>query len=132
MLNEDLISPHEVEIAKLKKIISDFKKYDEERKKYYKESMIKLGELQSYIEELENNTIIPKLKDKIQNQAKELNSLQNKLYIYESIKNNKIKIENINNTYKYINALNLLDIRNKEVKNLRNTVKDLICKLNKK
>lgn len=132
MLNEDLISPHEIEIAKLKKIISDFKKYDEERKKYYKESMIRLGELQSYIEELENNTIIPKLKDKIQNQAKELNSLQNKLYIYESIKNNKIKIENINNTYKYINALNLLEIRNKEVKNLRNTVKDLICKLNKK
>lgn len=58
MLNEDLISPHEVEIAKLKKIISDFKKYDKERKNYYKESMIKLEELQSYVRYLEKGILL--------------------------------------------------------------------------
>ena len=54
MLNEELLTPQEKEIAKLKVTIQSFKKYDEERKKFYKDAMLELGQLRSYVQELED------------------------------------------------------------------------------
>ena len=62
ILNEDLWDPKDLEIAKLKRKIQKlkgsiiaFKKYDEERKQYYSEISQKIGELESYILELEHD-----------------------------------------------------------------------------
>lgn len=53
MLNESLLTPQEKEIANLKLAIYNFKKYDKERKEFYKNAMIELGQLQAYVQELE-------------------------------------------------------------------------------
>lgn len=55
MLNEKLFAdPKDAEIARLKMTIEKFKEYDKERKKYYADKMLRLGELESYIDELES------------------------------------------------------------------------------
>lgn len=54
MLNEGLFDDKDKKIAKLKKAIESFKKYDSDRKKYYAESLIELGQLKEYIAELED------------------------------------------------------------------------------
>lgn len=56
MLNEDLMSENQKETLKLKLTIEHFKKYDKERKEYYKQSMIELGQLRSFVEELESDS----------------------------------------------------------------------------
>lgn len=58
------------EILKLKLAIQHFKKYDNERKEYYKQAMIELGQLRSYVEELEaipSNKLIHEYKTKYLN-----------------------------------------------------------------
>ena len=50
MLNEHLFDDKkDIEIARLKKVIEDFKEYDEKRKRYYAEKMRRLGELESLL-----------------------------------------------------------------------------------
>lgn len=70
MLNKDLFDPKDLEIAKLKRAISDFKEYDKERKAYYSESMVRLGELESLVEELKESepVVVKNLKKKVENQ----------------------------------------------------------------
>ena len=51
MLNETLMDNPEVN--RLKFVISKFKEYDKERKAYYANALIELGQLKSYVEELE-------------------------------------------------------------------------------
>lgn len=65
MLNEDLINPKDIEIAKLKLTIEKFKRYDAERKQYYSNALQRLGELESYVQELTADTAISKLKKKV-------------------------------------------------------------------
>ena len=88
ILNEELLDPKEREIVKLnlkinrlKKTIKDFKEYDAERKKYYSELATKVGELESYIEELENGTALIKLRKKCEEQNKQLSILNAKKYL---------------------------------------------------
>lgn len=50
------MSESQKEVMKLKLAIEHFKKYDKERKEYYKQAMIELGQLRSYVEELESNS----------------------------------------------------------------------------
>ena len=53
MLNEHLFDDKkDIEIARLKKVIEDFKEYDEKRKRYYAEKMRRLGELESLLCEI--------------------------------------------------------------------------------
>ena len=53
MLNEQLFDDKkDIEIAQLKKVIEDFKEYDEKRKRYYAEKMRRLGELESLLCEI--------------------------------------------------------------------------------
>lgn len=128
MINKDLLNPKDVEIAKLKLVIENFKKYDAKRKKYYASSLQRLGELESYVEELETNSVIPKLKKKVEAQGKQLAYLNNVITV------NKYHLFNDDYTLQCTVTVNELKERNKvlskEVTNLRNTIKDLIYKLN--
>lgn len=58
------------EIAKLKFAIERFKEYDKERKDFYRDKLQRLGELESYIMELESGMLVNELKSKIENQKK--------------------------------------------------------------
>lgn len=130
MLNKSLIDPKDLEIAKLKLAIEKFKKYDSERKQYYSKSLQRLGELESYVQELESNSVIPSLKGKIEQQKKEL------AYLNRVITANKYHL--FNDDYVLVCAVTVNEALEKnkslykEVKNLRQTIKDLICQLNKK
>lgn len=145
MLNEDLLSDKEKETAYLKltikglkKTIADFKKYDAERKKFYKESMIELGQLKSAIQEIED-TSNPK--------EKTINSLQLKLKRYKDLYEhqkliNKAYLENSNpdivqlQFYKegYLklqeqisNKERHIEKLNKDIEVLRKSITSLIC-----
>lgn len=85
MLNEDLfLDQKDKEIARLKATIEQFKKYDKERKEYYSSKLIRLGQLESYVQEINNSIEDKNEKDKtilrlnqiIHNQRTELRSLQ--------------------------------------------------------
>ena len=85
MLNEDLfLDQKDREIARLKAIIEQFKRYDKERKEYYSSKLIRLGQLESYVQEINNSIEDKNEKDKtilrlnqiIHNQRTELRSLQ--------------------------------------------------------
>lgn len=90
MLNEELIPDLEkaklkLTIQQLQKTIQAFKEYDKERKKYYSDRLIELGELKSYIEELEDkDSTIPKLKRQVKAMRLANNRLREQLKKYES------------------------------------------------
>ena len=54
MLNEDLFEEKDKEILKLKALIEHFKKYDSNRKQYYADVLVELGQLRTYVSELED------------------------------------------------------------------------------
>lgn len=72
MLNEDLLSPKDKEIAKLKRTIDKFKKYDKERKEYYREALIELGELKEFVE---SDDITYAMSQKIKNYKKTITDM---------------------------------------------------------
>ncbi len=88
MLNEDLLSPKDVEINKLKIAIQRFKEYDKERKEYYKKSLQELGELKSYVQELEE-TGTPE--DKSKNQLKKQVAFYKDLYNHQVFINHTLQ-----------------------------------------
>ncbi len=54
MLNEKLFDdPKDAEITRLKMIIEKFKEYDKKRKEYYAKKMRRLGELETFLQEIE-------------------------------------------------------------------------------
>ena len=54
MLNEDLFEEKDKEILKLKALIERFKKYDSNRVQYYADVLVELGQLRTYVSELED------------------------------------------------------------------------------
>lgn len=110
------------EIAKLKFAIERFKEYDKERKDFYRDKLQRLGELESYIMELESGMLVNELKSKIENQKKEIQSL-NKIIKAYNIDCNKSE-EDVNN----IITMDSLKRQNKE---LRKRIKSLKIALNK-
>jgi uncharacterized coiled-coil protein SlyX len=77
VLNQDLFEdPKDVTIARLKTAINAFKKYDEKRKKYYQSLAIKVGELESYVEEMSDTQ---KINKHCVNQRVQLHNLQEKV-----------------------------------------------------
>lgn len=128
MLNKDLINPKDIEIAKLKLTIEKFKRYDAERKQYYSNALQRLGELESYVQELTADTVIPKLKKKVDEQGKQLR------YLNRVITANKYHLFNDDYTLTSAITVNELKERNKvlskEVTNLREAIKELVCRLN--
>ncbi len=82
MLNEDLMDAKDIEIFKLKKTIEEFKEYDEERKAYYRDLVLRVKELESLVEELksqitkyEQETKIGVLQKRLKNQRIALSRL---------------------------------------------------------
>lgn len=83
MLNKKLFDdPKDAEIARLKMAIEKFKEYDKERKEYYAKKMQRLGELESYVQELDTETEIGKLKSQIIDLKKQLGALSLKMQVY--------------------------------------------------
>lgn len=83
MLNEKLFDdPKDAEIARLKMTIEKFKEYDKERKKYYADKMQRLGELESYVQEIDTETEIGKLKSQIIDLKRQLGALSLKVQVY--------------------------------------------------
>lgn len=82
--------------------IEKFKAYDEERTAYYKKSIQKLGELESYVEELEDKikgleegTLVEKLVKKNAEQKKIITSLTKKLQATELTPEEIEKVEDV-------------------------------------
>lgn len=123
MLNKDLMDdPRDLTIAKLKQTIADFKEYDSKRKQYYASLEIEVGELKSYIQELESEKLRKKLKD----QQKQLALLSAKEFL------SKFTIEDIRiiETANKMNLQHQLNIKNKEIKELKLVRDRLLAKLN--
>lgn len=82
MLNKELFEdPKDAEIARLKMTIEKFKEYDKERKKYYADKMQRLGELESYVQEIDTETEIGKLKEEIMRLRKEVSRLSKEINV---------------------------------------------------
>ena len=83
MLNKKLFDdPKDAEIARLKMTIEKFKEYDKERKKYYADKMQRLGELESYVQEIDTETEVGKLKSQIIDLKRQLGALSLKVQVY--------------------------------------------------
>lgn len=79
MINQ-IIESKDKEIRKLNQIIEDFKKYDNKRKEYYKNAMIRLGELESILSEFKDgDDQVQYLLNKVQEQRRQLGILNTKL-----------------------------------------------------
>ena len=118
------------EIAKLKFTIERFKKYDEERKSFYRDKLQRLGELESYIIELESGMLVDELKSKIENQKKEIQSL-NKIIKAHNIDCSKSE-EDVYNTIRMDSLKRQNQELRKRIKNLKIALSKAINELNKK
>ena len=125
-------------ISLLKRKIDNFKEYDAKRKKHYSGLEQKIGELESYIDELENGLGIDSLNNKIQsleNKIKKQNliikELQAKVNIslFDDTKSFK-ELESIADNLKTFNSMKLAikDLR-KQRRDNGNTIRDLVYKL---
>ena len=129
MINKDLIGDRrDVEIARLKMMIEKFKKYDKNRTEFYAKKMQRLGELESYVIELEEKSETGKLNAKIKDLRSQLSAL-NKVIQY-----NKMIVPEKEQMDLYLNYNNLKN-RSKnlsdENKKLKDTISQLVTRLNK-
>lgn len=126
MLNKELIDPRDLEIAKLKRTIADFKEYDSKRKQYYASLEIEVGKLKAYIEELESEKCTEKLRKKLKDQQKQLALFSAKEFL------SKFTVEDIQaiETADKMNLQYQVNIKNKEIKELKIVRDRLLAKLN--
>lgn len=129
MLNKKLFdNPKDAEIARLKMAIEKFKEYDKKRKEYYADKMKRLGELESYVHELDTETEIGKLKDTIIKLRKEVSRLSKEIQVR--------RIEETRTDEELSNILSCHELRQRnklmseELVRLRKDKSDLIAKLN--
>lgn len=79
-MTKEIIESKDKEIRRLNQIIEDFKKYDNKRKEYYKNAMIRLGELESILSEFKDgDDQVQYLLNKVQEQRRQLGILNTKL-----------------------------------------------------
>ena len=125
LLNQDLVDLKDFKIGQLKAEIEAFKKYDEKRKAYYKDALIRLGELESLIDGVDPEE---KLRDKLKAQRNTINQLQ------LAIEAQKIEIpENMNLAKAIVEIHKLQKQLAKAIRELnlyRKTNSELIYKLN--
>lgn len=131
-MNPLLLDPVRVYVGKLKSTIQslehkvdNFKKYDANRKVYYSKAMQRLGELESWIDEVDPEF---KLRGKIQSQKQTITNLS------ALIKASKLEIpENFNLVKAEVKILELqkqVETLTKQNTNLKATVSELVYKLN--
>lgn len=131
ILNKDLFeNAKDIEIAQLKNLINQFKEYDKKRKEFYAEKMKRLGELESYVAEIEDEHGIENMRLTIKSMETELKRLRQLIKAYkidttatdeelnEKISAEKLRIKN-----------QKLKVKNKI---LKDTVSELIYKINNK
>jgi chromosome segregation ATPase len=121
MLNENLFNSDDIEkkkllerIKHLENTITQFKEYDKQRVAYYRDAMIKLGELESFVDEIMEKD---KLAQKLARQKEQLRILQDRVILdkiarlsdievvssYEKITTEK-KIKEIKTKYKQLKS----------------------------
>lgn len=131
MLNKKLFeTKKEAEIARLKMSIEKFKEYDEARKKYYADKLQRLGELESWYDEIKDSkNDVTQLRLKVTEQQEEIKKLRKFIQIYKirtnynnEELNEEITIENLKRENK--------NLRERS-KVMKNTLNNLILKLNK-
>lgn len=128
MLNEDLIDPKDLKIAKLKQAIESFKKYDEERKKYYSSALVKLGEYESLMDELNENEVIAKLNHLVDSYRGIVIKYQ-KLKTNEKVPDDIKSMERVDLENKIISLQDKNAELEKKIKSLRKTNDELIVRL---
>lgn len=125
-------------IAVLNSKINRFKEYDAERKKHYAGLEQKIGELESYIDELENGLGIESLNNKIQSLENEIDKQNLKIRelrakvnisLFDNTKSFR-ELESIANNLKDINSMKLaIEALKKHLKDNKKTISDLVYKL---
>lgn len=135
MMNEELIDPKDLIIGKLRleiekkdKIIEQFKNYDKNRKEYYSKLAIKVGELESYIAELEaGDDTLAKLREKNLRLSKELSRLNVKVALS---KYNEDEI-NLATTLSKLSMKKELDDLRRKIRSNKDTINTLLGTLNR-
>ena len=129
MINKDLIGDRrDVEIARLKMIIEKFKKYDKDRTEFYAKKMQRLGELESYVIELEEKPETGKLEAKIKGLRSQLSALNKVIQYNKMIVPEK---EQMDLCLNYNNLKNRNRNLSDENKRLKDTISQLVTRLNK-
>ena len=129
MINKDLIGDRkDVEIVRLKMMIEKFKKYDKDRTEFYAKKMQKLGELESYVIELEEKSETGKLEDKIKDLRNQLSTLNKVIQYNKMIVPEK---EQMDLCLNYNNLKNRNKNLSDENKKLKDTISQLVTRLNK-
>lgn len=123
MINKTLIGDEkDQEIVRLKMVIERFKAYDKERKEYYSSKMVKLGQLESYIQEIDSCE-----KDRIISLKKENQRLR-LLVEANNVKINGLSDEEID-IVKLKTIINNVKKQNAELRKVVKRQKDSIDKL---
>lgn len=129
MINKDLIGDRkDVEIARLKMMIEKFKKYDKDRTEFYAKKMQRLGELESYVVELEEKSETGKLEAKIKDLRSQLSTLNKVIQYNKMIVPEK---EQMDLCLNYNNLKNRNRNLSEENKKLKDTISQLVTRLNK-
>lgn len=128
MLNEHLFDDNkDIEIARLKKVIEDFKEYDEKRKRYYAEKMRRLGELESLLCEINEAKDKADLRKVILNQKKAITDLS-RIISVRRIEESRTSEELGEIVSSYQLKKNNKELK-KRIKELQATVEELIAKV---
>lgn len=122
MINKTLIGDEkDQEIARLKMAIEKFKEYDKKRKEYYSNKMVRLGQLESYMQELDS-----KSHDEIcYIKSKEENRKLKKIIEASKIDVDKVDISNVELKVRVLN----LKKRNEDLQSIIKRQKEIINKL---
>lgn len=128
MLNEQLFDDKkDIEIARLKKVIEDFKEYDEKRKRYYAEKMRRLGELESLLCKINESKDKADLRKVILNQKKAITDLS-RIISVRRIEESRTSEELGEIVSSYQLKKNNKELK-KRIKELQATVEELIAKV---
>ena len=124
MKNEEVsIAALKARIIALEKTIAQFKEYDKQRTEYYKDALVRLGQLEAFADEVcETNELALKLK-----RYKEIIRIQDQRQYLNKIAQMS-DLEVVNTYDKEINAGRIKELKAK-LKILRETNSDLIYKL---
>lgn len=130
MLNKDLFdSAKDAEIAKLKQVIERFKAYDKKRQEYYSSSIQRLGELESYISELEDSKRTDSLEAVISQQRASIRHLNKLIQVYKIERDRDVQALDGEITLDNIKREN--ESLRSQLKSLRKTNKELVRRIMK-
>ena len=133
MLNEELIDKKDLVIAKLKlkinrleEAIKDIKAYDKERKEHYRSLEVRVGQLESYIQELESDPELKHQKSLNYDYKNQLGILSKRIFLDKIA---RMTNEEVNNTFTEVNLRELLKKKTQECTKLRKAKSELLAEL---